>query len=78
MAELVLMERGAESMFVHPHQVAEYVGNGWKEISRKPISTDAVSVQVEVVPAPEPEKLEYHEREDSEIGKRVEKKPAKK
>jgi hypothetical protein len=34
--ELVLMERGFDSMNVPGEKVTEYLAAGWKEISRKP------------------------------------------
>ena len=68
--ELILMERGAESMFVHPAQVEEYVQNGWKEISHKEVPAELE--QVSDKPIPEKE-LVFHKRVDSETGKKTRK-----
>lgn len=37
MRELVLMNRGAESMNVPSEKVQAYLDEGWKEVSRKPL-----------------------------------------
>jgi hypothetical protein len=39
--ELVLMERGFDSMNVPGEKVTDYLAAGWKEISRKPMNGDA-------------------------------------
>jgi len=72
--ELVLMERGAEQMFVHPAQVDEYVQSGWKEISHKEVPAELE--QVSDKPIPEQE-LVFHKRADSEIGKKISRKAGK-
>ena len=43
MSELILMERGIALMFVPPDKLALYLANGWKEISRGPMSTDTAA-----------------------------------
>jgi len=39
--DLVLMERGFDSMNVPGEKVTEYLAAGWKEISRKPVTGNA-------------------------------------
>lgn len=49
--ELVLMEKGPDSMYVPGEKVAAFLADGWKEISRKPRNPESVAVET---PAAEP------------------------
>lgn len=55
-AELVLMERGFDSMNVPGEKVTEYLAGGWKEISRKPRDAGLEKKSVAVLPEPKAEK----------------------
>lgn len=48
MAELILMERGAEQMNIHPEQLEQYLQAGWKELDRKAIPAELQSADEQV------------------------------
>lgn len=70
MADLVLMEKGAEQMNVPSAKVDLFLQNGWKEISRKPMPAELT--QVHDAPIPETELVE---RKTADV--KVEKSPKK-
>lgn len=49
--ELVLMERGFDRMNVPGEKVQEYLAEGWKEISRKPIEAASAPKKKPAAPA---------------------------
>lgn len=54
MAELVLMERDFDRMYVPGDKVQAFLADGWKEIERKPAEPSA-PVAAETTPPAEPE-----------------------
>jgi len=43
MSQLILLERGAEQMNVPPEKLQQFLGEGWKEISRTDIPAEATN-----------------------------------
>lgn len=63
MIELILMVRGAESMFISTSKLADYLADGWVEVSRVQTADAAIAAPVET-PKPSKKSRASHEVEE--------------